>query len=142
MTAAALLQSRAPLFTAERAAAINDATARRAWVRVFYGDEATGAVDPCAVDTWGQLGWGWTPDESAIVGIMGEARRWLWRHPAFDLGRLELRVRPLREEERTGKGVGKNEYAILHDGRRLDAFRNLSAANRRLAYLTGRRFAP
>ena len=142
MTAAALLQSRAPLFVAERTVAINDATARRAWVRVFYGDEATGAVDPRAVDTRGQLGWGWTPDAACVVGIMGEGRQWLWRHPAFDLGRLALAVRPLSEDERTGKGVGRNEYVILHDGRRLDAFRNLSAANRRLAYLTGRRFGP
>ena len=142
MTAAALLQSRAPLFTAERAAAIEAATARRAWVRIFYGDEATGAVDHRRADTWGQLGWAWVPGPRDAVGIMGEGRQWLWRHPAFDLGRLALAVRPLSEDERIGKGVGRNEYVILHDGRRLDAFRNLSAANRRLAYLTGRRFLP
>lgn len=142
MTAAARTLSIAPLFTAERQAAIEAATAQRACVRIFYGDEATGAVDHRRADTWGQLGWAWMPGPRDVVGIMGEGRQWLWRHSAFDLGRLALAVRPLREDERFGLGVGRNEYVILHNGRRIDAFRNLSAANRRLAYLTGRRFGP
>ena len=97
MTAAALLQSRAPLFTAERAKTpLKAATARRAWVRIFCGDEATGAVDHRRADTWGQLGWAWVPGPRDAVGIMGEGRQWLWRHPHL-ICCLALAVRPLSE---------------------------------------------
>lgn len=142
MSAAPLLRFADPVPTEGRNEALQQAAERRAWVRVFYGNDATGAVDHRAADTFGQLGWSWTPDLNRAVGIMGEGRQWLWRHPAFDLGRLELVVRKLRDDERFGYGVGRNEYIILHDGKKVDALRNLSHATRRLAYLTGRRFGP
>ena len=135
---------------ADLLAALNDAAASHAYVRLFYGDQATGAARPLTANTQGRAritdqgelalilpdATRWLLDASEVVGVMGEGRQWLWRHPLFDVGVLSYTVGAHPEYR------DRRIYTIRHNGKRVEDFARQRTMATRLAYLNGRRFGP
>ena len=109
-------------------------------VRLFYGDPVSGKAWPEVTEVFGRIGadeeqapvfidQGGQIRDSSIVGILGRAGKWLYRHPKLDLGAWEIIESP------------DEDYldAVTYNGQVIELFKKAGQSRRFKDYMTGRR---
>lgn len=109
-------------------------------VRLFYGDPKSGKAWPEVTEVFGRVGadeeqapafidQGGQIRDDSIVGILGRAGKWLYRHPQLDLGTWEIIPSP------------DDDYldAVTYNGEVIELFKRAGQSRRFKDFMTGRR---